>query len=195
MWYDWFNLKRGIEPFWLELLPDMSAWEILIGKWPLIPNMLPEKRLEAPLTTATLTSVLAKKVVLQLDVSTFTSTVVTTNTSNIIQRDDRMRTFEDNLPKQKEDLILSLVCFFSGLLPGIVVKFDDVSRNVFFNFNYKWRIQNLLFYDNAALNVKKIIFHLSWLCTFWSKHRINVLVGKKIVSNECRSVRNTTGIH
>lgn len=70
-----------------------------MGKWPLIPNMLPEKRLEAPLTTATLTSVAVKKAVLQLDVSTFTSTVVTTNTSRMIHRDDRMRTCEDNLPE------------------------------------------------------------------------------------------------
>lgn len=75
-----------------------------MGKWPLIPNMLPEKRLEAPLTTATLTSVLAKKAVLQPDVSTFTSTVVTTNTRRMIRRDDRIRTFEDNLAKQKGDL-------------------------------------------------------------------------------------------
>lgn len=87
-----------------------------MGKWPLIPNMLPEKRLEAPLTTATLTSVLAKKAVLQLDVSTFTSTVVTTNTSWMIQREDRMRTFEDNLPKQTRDLILLFACFVSGLV-------------------------------------------------------------------------------
>lgn len=75
-----------------------------MGKWPLIPNMLPEKRLEAPLTTATLTRVLAKKAVLQLDVSTFTSTVVTTNTTRMINRDDRIRTFEDNLAKQKGEL-------------------------------------------------------------------------------------------
>lgn len=72
-----------------------------MGKWPLIPNMLPEKRLEAPLTTATLTRVPTKKAVLQLDVSTFTSTVVTTNTTRMIKRDDRIRTFEDNLAKQK----------------------------------------------------------------------------------------------
>lgn len=63
--------------------------------------MLPEKMLEAPLTTATLVSVAVKKVVLQLDVSTFTSTVVTTNTSRMIQRDNRMRTLEDNLHKPK----------------------------------------------------------------------------------------------
>lgn len=80
-----------------------------MGKWPLIPNMLPEKRLEAPLTTATLTSVPVKKAGLQLDVSTFTSTVVTTNTSRMIQRDDRMRTCEDNLHKPKGDLILLFV--------------------------------------------------------------------------------------
>lgn len=90
-----------------------------MGKWPLIPNMLPEKRLEAPLTTATLTSVLAKKAVLQLDVSTFTSTVVTTNTSRMIQRDDRMRTREDNLPKTQGSFEFAVSFCFSELLPKI----------------------------------------------------------------------------
>lgn len=69
-----------------------------MGKCPLIPNTLPEKRLEAPLTTATLASVPIKNSTVQSDVSTFTSTVVTTNTSRITKRDDRIRTFEDNLP-------------------------------------------------------------------------------------------------
>lgn len=75
----------------------MRAWEILMGKWPLIPNTLPEKRFEAPLTTATLTSVPTKNSILQSDMSTFTSTVVTTNTNRITKRDDRIRTFDDNL--------------------------------------------------------------------------------------------------
>lgn len=79
--------------------------------------MLPEKRLEAPLTTATLTSVQVKKAILQLDVSTFTSTVVTTNTSRMIQRDAKMRTFEDNLHKPERDLILSSFCLSLDFSP------------------------------------------------------------------------------
>ena len=69
-----------------------------MGKCPLMPNMLPEKTLEAALTTATLTSVPMKNSVLQSDTSTFTITVVTTNTSRITKREDRIRTFEDTLP-------------------------------------------------------------------------------------------------
>lgn len=64
-----------------------------MGKCPLIPNMLPEKRLEAPLTTATLASVPIKNSIRQSEMSTFTSTVVTTNTNRITERDDRIRTF------------------------------------------------------------------------------------------------------
>lgn len=72
-----------------------------MGKCPLIPNMLPEKRLEAPLTTATLASVPMKNSNLQLDMSTFTSTVVTTNTRRMTKRDDRIRTFGDNLQTRR----------------------------------------------------------------------------------------------
>lgn len=72
-----------------------------MGKCPLIPNMLPEKRLEAPLTTATLASVPMKNSNLQLDTSTFTSTVVTTNTRRMTKRDDRIRTFGDNLQTRR----------------------------------------------------------------------------------------------
>lgn len=68
-----------------------------MGKCPLIPNTLPEKRFEAPLTTATLASVPMKNPILLSDVSTFTSTVVTTNTNRMTKRDDRIRTFGDNL--------------------------------------------------------------------------------------------------
>lgn len=71
-----------------------------MGKCPLIPNTLPEKRLEAPLTTATLASVPTKKSTLYSDMSTFTSAVVTTNTNRITKRDDRIRKFEDNLPNR-----------------------------------------------------------------------------------------------
>lgn len=68
-----------------------------MGKWPLIPNMLPEKRFDAPLTTATLTSVPTKNWTLHPDTSTFTNAVVTMNTSRMMNRDERIRTFGDNL--------------------------------------------------------------------------------------------------
>lgn len=68
-----------------------------MGKCPLIPNMLPEKRFEAPLTTATLASVPIKNPNLQLEMSTFTSTVVITNTRRMTTREDRIRTLGDNL--------------------------------------------------------------------------------------------------
>lgn len=68
-----------------------------MGKCPLMPNMLPEKTLEAPLTMATQASVATKNSSLQPDTSTFTSTVVATNTPRMINSDDRIRTFGDNL--------------------------------------------------------------------------------------------------
>lgn len=68
-----------------------------MGKCPLMPNMLPEKTLEAPLMIATQASVPTKNSNLQPDTSTFTSIVVTTNTTRMIKSDDRIRTFGDNL--------------------------------------------------------------------------------------------------
>lgn len=72
-----------------------------MGKCPLMPNMLPEKMLEAPLTTATHASVPTKNSNRQPDTSTSTSTVVATNTARMIKRDDRMRTFGDNLQESE----------------------------------------------------------------------------------------------
>lgn len=68
-----------------------------MGKCPQMPNMLPEKTLEAPLTMATQTSVPTKNSSLQLDTSTFTITVVATNTSRMIKSDVRIRMSWDNL--------------------------------------------------------------------------------------------------
>jgi len=68
-----------------------------MGKWPLIPNTLPEKMLDAPLTSATLARVPPKNCILHPDMSTFTSTVVTTNTTKITRREASIRTREDNL--------------------------------------------------------------------------------------------------
>lgn len=68
-----------------------------MGKCPLTPNMLPEKTLEAPLTMATQASVPTKNSNLQPDTSTFTSTVVATNTARMIKSDERIRTFGGNL--------------------------------------------------------------------------------------------------
>lgn len=85
---------------WTWTAPDTRAWEILMGYCPLIPNTLPPKRLEAPLTTATLAIVTTKNATLQLDVSNFTSTVVNTNTRRMTKREDRIRTLGDNLQTQ-----------------------------------------------------------------------------------------------
>lgn len=80
-----------------EEIPDMTACDILIGKCALMPNMLPLKMLEAPLTSATLARVPVRNFSLQPDTSIFTSTVVTRNTSRITARDKRIRTSEDSL--------------------------------------------------------------------------------------------------
>lgn len=65
-----------------------------------MPNMLPEKTLEAPLTTARQASVPTKNSNLQPDTSTFTSVVVATNTTRMRKSADRIRTFGDNLHKR-----------------------------------------------------------------------------------------------
>lgn len=83
------------------LVPDMIAWDILMGKRPLIPNTLPEKMLDAPLTSATLASVPPKNCILQPDMSTFTSAVVTTNTTKITRRENSIRTWEENLKERR----------------------------------------------------------------------------------------------
>lgn len=72
-----------------------------MGKYPLMPNTLAEKRLEAPLTTAALASVPKKNSILESETSTFTSTVVTANTARITPRLVRIRTFADNLSTGK----------------------------------------------------------------------------------------------
>ena len=82
-------------------LPDIRACDILIGKCPLIPNILPEKRLEAPLTRATLARVPVKNWLMQPDTSTFTITVVTMNTTKITNKEDRIRTSGDSLEETK----------------------------------------------------------------------------------------------
>lgn len=89
----------------------MRAWETLMGKRPLMPNMLPVKRLEAPLTTATQASVPMKNCTWCSDTSTFTSTVVRMKTSNITHRDARMRTRGDNLEKSDNNMHLEPIVF------------------------------------------------------------------------------------
>lgn len=63
-----------------------------MGKQLLRPKMLLEKTVEALLTTATQPTVRAKKGVVQADVSTLTSTVITRKTASMTKRDDRIRT-------------------------------------------------------------------------------------------------------
>lgn len=59
--------------------------------------MLLEKMVEALLTTATQPTVRAKKGVVQEEVSTFTSTVITRKTPSMTKREDRIRTLAGTL--------------------------------------------------------------------------------------------------
>lgn len=83
--------------FRAEVVPDMTACDILMGKWPLMPKILPLKKLEAPLTSATLARVPAKNCPLHSETSTFTKAVVITNTSRITASDNRIRMLEEIL--------------------------------------------------------------------------------------------------
>lgn len=96
-----------------------------MGKCPLMPNMLPEKTLEAPLTIATQASVPTKNSNLQLDTSTFTSTVVATNTTRMIKSDDRIRTFGDNL--QTGRIILNSSATQKD--PGVLMDVNEYLRS------------------------------------------------------------------
>lgn len=68
-----------------------------MGKQLLRPKMLLEKTVEALLTTATQHTVRAKKLVVQEEVSTFTSTVITRKTVSITMREDRILTLAGTL--------------------------------------------------------------------------------------------------
>lgn len=68
-----------------------------MGKQLLRPRMLLVKMVEAPLTTTTQPMVRAKKQVVQEDVSTFTSTVITRKMDSMMKREDRMRTLAGTL--------------------------------------------------------------------------------------------------
>lgn len=77
--------------------PESRACRFLMGKQLLRPKMLLEKTVEALLTTATQPTVRVKKGVVQLEVSTLTSTVITRNTASMTKRDDRIRTLAATL--------------------------------------------------------------------------------------------------
>lgn len=77
--------------------PEISACEFLMGKQLLRPRMLLVKTVEAPLTTATQTRVRPKKRGVQVDVSTFTSTVITRKTESMTKSEARMRTLAGTL--------------------------------------------------------------------------------------------------
>lgn len=68
-----------------------------MGKQLLRPKMLLEKTVEALLTTATQPTVRAKKRVVQEEVSTFTSTVITRKTASMTKREHRIRTLAGTL--------------------------------------------------------------------------------------------------
>lgn len=77
--------------------PEFSACKFFMGKRLLRPKMLLVKTVEELLTTATQAMVRAKKAVVQADVSTFTSTVITRKTASMTKREDRMRTLAGTL--------------------------------------------------------------------------------------------------
>lgn len=68
-----------------------------MGKQLLRPKMLLEKMVEALLIMATQPMVRAKKHVVQAEVSTFTSTVITRKTASMTKREDRIRTLAGTL--------------------------------------------------------------------------------------------------
>lgn len=71
--------------------PEISACKFFMGKWPLRPKMLLVKTVEALLTMTTQPMVRAKKGVVQAEVSTFTSTVITRKTASMMKREDKIR--------------------------------------------------------------------------------------------------------
>lgn len=84
-------------PFYLvgtsaQLSPDISAWEFLIGKEPVMPKTLLLKTVEVPLRMAMQVIVTAKKLWVQEEVSTFTSTVITTKMASMTVSEASTRT-------------------------------------------------------------------------------------------------------
>lgn len=77
--------------------PEISACKFFMGKRLLRPKMLLAKTVEALLTTTTQPMVRAKKPVVQAEVSTFTSTVITRKTASMMKREDRIRTLAGTL--------------------------------------------------------------------------------------------------
>lgn len=81
-----------------------------MGKQLLRPKMLLVKMVEALLTMTTQAMVRAKKRVVQAEVSTFTSTVITRKTASMTKREDRIRTLAGTLgDKGKERLVCNYI--------------------------------------------------------------------------------------
>lgn len=72
--------------------PDISAWAFLMGKEPVRPYTLLLKMVEEPLTMAMHAMVTLKKPRVQEEVSTFTSTIITTKMASETDSEARTRT-------------------------------------------------------------------------------------------------------
>jgi len=71
-----------------------------MGKRLLRPKMLLVKMVEALLTMTTQPMVRAKNWVVQVEVSTFTSTVITRKTASMMKREDRIRVLAGTLGRR-----------------------------------------------------------------------------------------------
>lgn len=122
-----------------------------MGKWPLIPNTLPEKMLDAPLTSATLASVPPKNCILQPDMSTFTSTVVTTNTTKITRRENNIRTREESLKEihihsHRENQVVVEGCQGDAWVvscSGWILEYYYMVVRVFWLFPWHWLVVSM----------------------------------------------------
>lgn len=80
-----------------QLSPDISACAFLMGKEPVRPKTLLLKMVAEPLTMAMQMMVTVKKPRVQEEVSTFTSTDITTKMDNVTTREARTRTWTGTL--------------------------------------------------------------------------------------------------
>lgn len=84
------------------LSPDINAWAFLMGNEPVRPYTLLLKMVEEPLTMAMHAMVTPKKPRVQEEVSTFTSTIITTKMASETDNEARTRTFTGTLGRGPE---------------------------------------------------------------------------------------------
>lgn len=87
-----FSGKTPVAPSHGGLSPAISAWAFLMGKEPVRPYTLLLKIVEELLTTAMHMMVTLKKPLVQEEVSTFTSTIITTKTASETDSEASTRT-------------------------------------------------------------------------------------------------------